>query len=220
MNKLSLRLLLMTLSLLAAAPALVAGADKKDDVKGIKKCRDAAGKWHYGDDADEACAQSQVTVMSNQGLAKKEIAAPLTAEQLKQREQQETDSQRAQERVRQDQLLLSTYANEEDITYIRDRKIAQIDSVIRASTDTLNPLRKTLARLEAQADAEQKAGAVSNQTTKALEQTRRQIAKHEGVIAQKEEEKQQLRTRADQELTRYRALKAQAAQAPTTASKH
>ncbi|MFL6652374.1 MAG: hypothetical protein ACJ8J7_13920, partial [Sulfurifustaceae bacterium] len=196
-------------------------AADKDDAKGIKKCRDATGKWHYGDNADDACARSKVTVMSNQGVAKKEIDAPLTAEQLKQREQQETDAQHAQERSRQDQLLLGTYANEEDITYIRDRKLAQIDSVIRASTDTLTPLRKTLARLEAQADAEQKAGAVSDQTTKALDQTRRQIAKHEGVIAQKHEEQQQIRMRADQDLTRYRALKAQQAaqQAPATAAK-
>lgn len=216
MNPISFRLLLMTLALAAAVPAL--GADNKDDLKGIKKCRDAAGKWHYGDNADEACAQSKVTVMTNQGVAKKEIAAPLTTEQLKQREQLETDSQRAQERARQDQLLLSTYANEEDITYIRDRKLAQVDSVIRASTDTLSPLRKTLARLEAQADAEQKTGAVSDQTTKALEQTRRQIAKHEGVIAQKHEEQQQIRARAAEDLAHYRALKAQAAK-PTNESK-
>ena len=28
----------------------------------IKKCQDAAGKWHYGDTADEACRQSECDI--------------------------------------------------------------------------------------------------------------------------------------------------------------
>lgn len=190
----------------------------------IKKCQDITGKWHYGDSASAACAQSKVTVMSEHGVAKKEIAAPLTEADLKRREEREEESAKAKEQAKQDELLLATYANEADIIYIRDRKLAQVESVIRASLDTLNPLRKTLERLEAQATAEQTAGNVMDQTTKALETTRLQISKHESVIAQKRQEQDQIRTRADNELARYRALKSKpapqrAADAPGAAAR-
>lgn len=213
MNTISLRLLVGITSLMVL-PALAATESKGPT---IKKCQDAAGRWHYGDSASEACAQSKISVMNQQGLTKKEIAAPLSQADLKRREEQEEEEQKAKEQAKQDELLLATYANEADITYIRDRKLAQVESAIRASLDTLNPLRATLGRLEAQAAAEQKAGGVSEQTTKALEQTRQQIAKHESVIAQKRQEQEQIRQRADNELARYRALKSRPAAQKTAA---
>jgi hypothetical protein len=190
----------------------------------IKKCQDATGKWHYGDSAAAACSQSKVTVISEGGITKKEIAAPLSTADLKRRDEQEEELAKAKEQAKQDELLLATYANEADITYIRDRKLAQVESVIRASLDTLNPLRGTLGRLEAQAIAEQKACSIAEQTTKALEQTRQQISKHELVVTQKRQEQDQIRARADNELARYRALRSKSAgprsgDAPGTASR-
>lgn len=216
MNKTSVSLLISLLAVLAL-PAAAGDDDSKKPT--IKKCQDATGKWHYGDTASEACAQSKVTVMSEQGIKKREIAAPLTKDELKRRDQDIADQAKAQEQAKQDELLLATYANEADITYIRDRKLAQLDSMIRASTDTLAPLRATLGRLQTQAETEEKAGSPSDQTAKALLQTRQQIAKHEATIAQKRQEQEQVRSRADQELTRYRALKAQATKPPTSTAK-
>lgn len=215
MNKTSFSLLLGLLTLISL-PTIGADEDKKPT---IKKCQDATGKWHYGDTAAEACSQSKVTVMSEQGIKKREIAAPLTKDELKRRDQDVEDQAKAKEQAKKDELLLATYANEADIAYIRDRKLAQLESMIRASTDTLTPLRATLGRLEAQAAAEEKAGSPTDQTRKALEQTRQQIAKHEITIAQKRQEQEQVRARADEELTRYRVLKAQAAKPPGNTAK-
>jgi hypothetical protein len=215
MKKTSVSLLISLFAVLALPAAAVDDDYKKPT---IKKCQDATGKWHYGDSASEACAQSKITVMSEQGFKKKEIAAPLTKDELRRRDQDVAEQAKAQEQAKKDELLLATYANEADITYIRDRKLAQLESMIRASMDTLNPLRATLGRLQAQAAAEEKAGSPSDQTTKALVQTRQQIAKHEATIAQKHQEQEQVRTRADQELARYRTLKAQAAKPPTTST--
>lgn len=181
----------------------------------IKKCQDATGRWHYGDTAAAACANSKVTVISEQGIKKREIAAPLSAEELKTREREQTEAKEAKEQAKRDELLLATYAHEADIIYIRDRKIAQLESMIKASTDTLTPLRATLARLEKQAAAEEKAGGATEQTVKALEQTRSQIARHEGAIAQKRQEQEAIRQQAQADLERYRELKGQAAKAGT-----
>jgi vacuolar-type H+-ATPase subunit I/STV1 len=191
----------------------------------IKKCKDATGQWHYGDSAAQECAKSKITVMSDEGMTKKVIAAPPTAEELKEREArketEEAEQQRAADQSKKDALLLSTYGVEDDIIYIRDRKIAQIESSVKASEETLKSLRAALARMEAQAADEGKGDKAADQSTvKNIEQTRKQIARHEGVVAEKRKEQEALRKQYADEMERYRVIKKnQAAKAPTAAVK-
>jgi hypothetical protein len=181
----------------------------------IKKCKDAAGRWHYGDSAAAACAESKVTVINQQGIRKKIIDAPLSAAELKERDAKsaeiEAQEERVKERAKRDEILRTTYSHEADIIFIRDRKVAQLEASIKASNDTLNPLRATLKRLDAQAEAEKKSGGASEQTTKAIEQTNSQIAKHEAAIVQRRQEQAAIKAQAEQDLARYRELKGQAA---------
>jgi hypothetical protein len=190
----------------------------------IKKCKDATGQWHYGDSAAEECAKSKVTVMSEEGMTKKVIAAPPTEQELKEYEaRQETEAaekQRAADQAKKDALLLSTYGGEDDIKYIRDRKIAQIETSIKASEETLKNLRAALARMEAQAADETKGNKAADQTTvKNIEQTKKQIARHVGVVEEKRKEQETLRKQYADEMERYREIKkSQAAKSPTTAT--
>ncbi len=177
------------------------------DKGGISKCQDAAGKWHYGDTAAEECARSKITVLSEQGVKKKEIAAPLSQADLKQRDELKQREELAKEQAKQDELLLSSYAHEADVVYVRDRKLSQLESSIKASEETLKSLRGALARMEAQAADEQKGGTVSEQTAKGVEQTKAQVAKHEAAIAKKKKEQEAVRARAEIDLARYRELK-------------
>ncbi len=191
----------------------------------IKKCKDATGQWHYGDTAAQECAKSKITVMSEEGTTKKVIAAPPTAQELKEREArketEETEQQRAVDQAKKDALLLSTYGGEDDITYIRDRKIAQVETSIKASEETLKTLRAALARMEAQAADESKGDKAADQSTvKNIEQTKKQIARHEGVVAEKHKEQEALRKQYADEMQRYREIKkTQAAKAPAAAVK-
>ena len=191
----------------------------------IKKCKDATGQWHYGDSAAQECAKSKITVMSDEGTTKKVIAAPPTAEELKEREArketEEAEQQRAADQSKKDALLLSTYGVEDDIIYIRDRKIAQIETSIKASEETLKNLRAALARMEAQAVDESKSDKTADQSTlKNIEQTKKQITRHEGVVAEKRKEQEALRKQYADEMERYRVIKKnQAAKAPTAAVK-
>src|SRR4030065_63012 len=126
------------------AATLPASADDKKGSR-IKKCQDAAGKWHYGDTADEECARSKVIELDMRGIQRKEIAAPLTDAELKAREQnRERDEQarkQIEEQERRDQQLLATYAIEDDIILTRDRKISDFEAQINASQETLKSLR-------------------------------------------------------------------------------
>lgn len=186
----------------------------------IKKCQDATGKWHYGDNAAEECAKSKITVITEKGTTKSVIAAPPTEKELKEREAQresvEAEKIRAEEQARKDALLLSTYGVEDDIIYIRDRKIAQIEASVKASEETLKPLRAALARMEAQAADESKDPKAAEAAAKSIETTRNQIARHEAAIAVKRQEQETLRKQYTEELERYRELKKKAPTAPAS----
>lgn len=200
--------LIIGLAVVTIPPITATFAAGQKSSLGIKKCRDATGQWHYGDTAAAACANSKVTVINQQGVKTGVIDAPPTAADLKQREAKEKEAKRAEEQAKRDQVLLTTYAHEDDITYIRDRKVAELESVIKASQDTLKPLRATLKRLEAQADSEQKSQkSVSEQTTTEIKRTRTQIAKHEEAIAQRRQEQEDIKVQAQKDLVRYRELK-------------
>ena len=179
----------------------------------IKKCQDATGRWHYGDTASAECSRSKITVMTDEGITKKVIAAPPTEQELKEREANkealEAAQKKADEQAKKDALLLSSYGVEEDITYIRDRKIAQIEASIKASEQTLKPLRAALARMEAQVADESKSGKPDEAAVKNIEMTKAQIARHEAAIADKRKEQAAIRVEYDQDLARYRELKKQ-----------
>jgi len=189
-------------------------ASAADGSKGarIKKCQDAAGKWHYGDTADEDCARSKVIELDTRGVKRKEIAAPLTEAELKEREQNREQVEKAQklaaEQQRRDQQLLATYAIEADITQTRDRKISEIDAQINASLETLKSLRASLAKLREQAAAEERATKqVSPQTAKTVSNNEAQIAKHEAYVVKMKKEQEDMRNQYQSDLDRYRELK-------------
>jgi len=198
---------LLALSLSSPAPAA-------DDTKSqrIKKCQDAAGKWHYGDTADAECARSKVIELDKQGVKRKEIAPPLTESELKARElnqSEEVQRQRqAEEQKRRDQQLLATYAIEDDLILSRDRKLGDLDKQVRGSQETVQSLKKTLARIQAQAQDEKRGGKeVSAQTAKTLASSESQIQRHEEALARLQKEQENTRAQFESDLRRFRELK-------------
>ncbi len=178
----------------------------------IKKCQDATGKWHYGDTADETCSQSKIIEMNKRGIETKQVAAPLTGEQIKtkeiEQEEQKKQVQLAAERARKDKILVSTYANEGDLTAMRDRKLAEIDALIRGSQETRTAQQTALARLQAKAKDESGGGKpVPAQTQTSIDKTLAVIAKQETFIQSKHQEREKVTQQFQADLDRYRQLK-------------
>ncbi len=201
---------LLLVSLFAATLPVSAADDKKGPR--IKKCQDAAGKWHYGDSADEECARSKVIELDKHGIQRKVIAAPLTESELKAREQNRERDEQARKQIveqqRRDQQLLATYAIEDDIIMTRDRKISDIEAQIRASQETLKSLRTSLARLQTQAAEEQRGGKpVSPQTANTISNNEAQIAKHEAHVDKMKKDQETMRAQYQTDLERFRELK-------------
>ncbi len=184
----------------------------------IKKCQDASGRWYYGDTAAESCNQSKVTIINDRGLQVKEIAAPPTEAELKAREARErgqasvdehkrTEDKRTEEQSRRDNQLLATYDNETQITAARDRKLAELESQLRATSETLNTLRATLNRMQAQAAQEKSGGKPSQEADGNIAKTESQIAKHEAALAETKKQQEAVKSRYQVELDRYREIK-------------
>lgn len=200
--------------LLFSVSATTLPATAADEQKGprIKKCQDAAGKWHYGDRADEDCARSKVIELDARGVKRKEIAAPLTEAELMTREQNREQDEKArklaEDQQNRDLQLLATYAIEDDIILTRDRKISDIEAQINAGQETLKSLRTSLARLQTQAIEEQRTSKqVSQQTSGTIARNEAQIAKHVAYIEKMKKDQESIRTQYQTELVRFRELK-------------
>jgi chromosome segregation ATPase len=199
----------LVLALLAAGPALA--ANPKAGAR-IKKCQDAQGRWHYGDEAADACAQSKVIELDTRGIKRKEIDAPLTEAELKARagelEEAEKAKKLAAQQKRRDDQLLATYAVEDDLVMSRDRKLADIETQIASGEATLASLRKSLDRIRAQAADEQRGGKpVSPQTAKTIAANEAQVAKHEAHIADLKKDQETVRAQFQNDIERFRELK-------------
>ena len=206
--------LLVGLGFVGAAHDGIAAPPPADKGK-IKKCQDAAGKWHYGDTADQECSQSKVIEINKRGIETKEIAAPLTEEQRQAREIEqagkEKEAQLAAERKRKDKILLGTYASEADITTTRDRKLSEIDVQIRGSQATLKTQQDALTRLQTKAKAEGNSKA-AEQTLTSIAKTEATIAKQQAFIQTKQQEQEAIKQQFQADLERYRVPKTKPAE--------
>lgn len=209
----------LVLALLAAGPALA--ADPKAGLR-IKKCQDAQGRWHYGDEAADACAQSKVIELDTRGIKRGVIDAPLTEAELKARaagfEEAEKAKKLAEQQKRRDDQLLATYAVEDDLILSRDRKLADIDTQVKSSESTLASLQKSLDRIRAQAADEQRGGKpVSEQTAKTIAANESQVAKHQAHIADLKKEQETVRAQFQTDIERFRELKGKTIAPPAPA---
>ncbi len=189
---------------------LITTAIQAEPGQKIKKCQDANGRWYYGDTAAETCNQSKVTVINDKGLRVKEIAAPPTEAEIKARERNQStndnEQKRAEEKARRDNQLLATYDNENQIIVARDRKLTELESQLRATTETLNTLRATLNRMQSRAAQEKSQGKVSEETATNIAKTEAQIAKHEAALADTKKQQEDVKARYQSDLEHYRDL--------------
>lgn len=95
------------------------------------RCVDDKGVTHFGETMPVACAKKPVTELNKTGRVVRELDAPLTAEQQKERaekeaKQREIDKLIAEQRLK-DEALLSSYGTEKEFDTLRARELAQID---------------------------------------------------------------------------------------------
>lgn len=99
---------------------------------GIKKCQDENGMWHYGDFADQACGNTDVTKLNSKGSVVGVEKAPPTQEELDKKNKKKKEAAelvKKKEKQRQhDKSIVQIYGSAQVIQSTRDRKLESIDN--------------------------------------------------------------------------------------------
>ncbi len=140
-------LLATSLCLICAVPAPASAAT-------MYCCTDANGRKACGDILPPACYGRAYREISEKGT--KEIEAPLTLEQRAQRDAEQKrkkqDEQLATAERLRNRALLDTYGSVDDIDYMRDRTVADLEKGLKQAQDKAEEALKRKQQLDKEAE--------------------------------------------------------------------
>lgn len=173
---------------------------------------DDDGEIHYSDSLPPTEAQREQDILNEQGRKIETIPAPKTLSELEE-DKKLADIEAEKERKikaaeRRDRNLLALYNNVDDIEYIRDERIATVQSAIDITNLRKKKFKKKLRELETQ---EVKYHENDQNTPPWLIKSRShfldQLSNVDELLAVKKREKLQIKKRFSGEINRYIELK-------------
>jgi hypothetical protein len=189
----------------AFAPILV-------QAQNILICKDAVGRTHTSDRPIPECADRAIREMDKTGYVRREIPAPLTAEQKQQKqfeeEKRKAEKAAAEEQRQSDRALLARYRHENDVEVARARTVDPIADQLKREKAVLASAEKNQKAVQlevGQAPDKNKLPPAAQRklgdADQAVESTKKRIREYETEIAQ-------INARFDAALKRYRELNA------------
>lgn len=192
------------LCLLALAPAMAMAQAK------IYVCKDAAGRTLTSDRPIAECSTRPMREMDNTGITRREIPAPLTAEEKK-KTQEEARARRAEEdaaaeRRRNDRAILSRFRSEDDIVSIGRRNAAIVQENVKRERQVLVAAEKRQHDVEAELALLPGGAARPAYLRQRLEEADRGVSGSRRRLEDYEAEILLINTRTDATLARFREL--------------
>jgi len=176
----------------------------------IYSCRDRSGRFITSDRPSPECANVQVNELTRSGLVRREIPAPLTAEQKAERdrdnERKRVEGVAREQRAQQDRSLLARYRSESDIESARRYYLGLAQDLLKRDEMVRNNAQNDLQAARREAEAYQNGSAYPLQIRKRIENARIEIADAERNIAQHQKDMASVNARFDDTLLRYRQL--------------
>lgn len=180
----------------------------------IFTCKDAAGRTISSDRPIQECANRPMREMSRDGWVRREIPAPLTAEQKRQLqlqdEQRKAQQAALEEQQQLDRVLIMRYSNEAAIETARRRELLVMQEQVQASNHTIADAERSMVAVRTEAEFYKKKNVLPadlaqkrDLAEQALRAARQHISQTEAVIAQ-------TNARYDVTLKRFRELNAAA----------
>lgn len=193
-------------SLLFCCLAVPASAAK------LYKWVDEDGKVFYSDKVPPEHKDRERHQLNSQGIVVDTVDRALTPEELaaeKARIKAEQEAQKqAEEQRRADEVLLRSYASEEDIIRSREQKLEAVRRTMDVTKATIESQNRTLAdMIKRAADLERAGQEVSPALRSSIDVMREQIDSQEQTIAAKEREMEEIRAQSDQDLARFQSAK-------------
>jgi hypothetical protein len=196
------------LALAALALAAPAQAQK------IYKCRNEKGELYYSQAYDPVRCAGGGAQMNNQGVAVRQIDRIKTPEERAAEEEaarQRAEAERiAAEQRESDRILLTAYANEDELKRVHDQQMEMIDTAVATAKLQLENQQRALADLLAvAAESERAKKPVPENIANSIGIVRRQIEEQNALITRKDAERATATAEFQAKLERYRKLVAE-----------
>lgn len=173
------------------------------------KCKNAQGQVEYRQTYDPKLCSQGGSQINDQGLAVKQFERPKTQEELA-AEKAKAEAEAAakaevEEQKRQDQVLLMSYASEDDLKRGHEQQMQAIDTAIATANLQLGNQQKSLAELLGSAAESERANQpVPDALAANIATVRKQIEEQNTFIARKEAEKVEAEAEFARKLAKYR----------------
>lgn len=175
----------------------------------IYVCKDANGRTITADRPIAECADRAMRELDRNGVTRREIAAPLTPQQRREREAQE-EKQRAAEAILEkqrlyDRALTTRYRNEADIALARKQAIELLDDQMRIDT---NALAREMTEMKAAQAGVAATPKVAGNTTvrRRLEDASRAVERRLASIEQRNVDIERMHQKFDAAVKRFREI--------------
>ncbi len=173
-------------------------------------CADDKGKQVCSDVLPPACYGKAYREINERGITVKRVDAPLTAEQLAKKEEEakqaKEEAQRKLEQDHKNRALLATYATEQDIDYMRNRAVSELQKAIEDSKVKLDDVAKKQVKLNEEAEFYKKK-TLPFQLRNAMRENEDERKTFQSTIDTKQKDIAAVKAKYDDELARYRELK-------------
>jgi hypothetical protein len=176
----------------------------------IYVCKDANGRTMTSDRPIPECAARPMRELGNNGVTRREIAAPLTAAQKHQREIEadrlRSEAEAALEVRRRDLAMLERFRSEGEINAARKRAIEDIQENIKRETVTLALAEKSLKEAQVESEGRKGKNGVALLPTRRFEEAKATVASQNDLIREQKSNLLKVDIWFDETLKRYREL--------------
>lgn len=197
---------LIPVLLFASSALLVNGASAQSR---IFCCQNDKGEKVCSDYLPPACQGRAYEERDGRGFVVKSVEAPLTAEQLAKREadkaKKDEEAKKAAEERRRNLALLSTYSSEKDINTARDKALAEVDKGAKQAQARLDEALKKKKKIDQDKEF-YKGKPLPDDVKAAVRENEKEIAAQTTLVANKNKEKEEVRTKFEDERKRYLEL--------------
>jgi hypothetical protein len=176
----------------------------------IYMCKDANGRTFTSDRPIPECADRAMRQYGNNGMVRKEIPAPLTAEQKREKQAEEekkkADELAADEQRRADRALLARFRSEADIEQARVRDTAAINDQIAQQKKIVATVEEEWKTAQATANTQKQAGKLNPVVQGKAASAAQKVVDARMTLQDTQTELKQINTKYEQLLVRYRAV--------------
>jgi hypothetical protein len=199
-------------ALLLAAPFLVLAAGPGQPPSGdeVYRCRDANGRFVYGQAIPAPCMEQDIEVLDGSGRVVRVIPGRRSMEEAAAQKAQE-DAVKAS--AQRDRTLLATYLSVADIERLRDQRLELLEQQSRVTEQYIANLRERETRLMADVQRfrpyndSPNAPPVPDHLAEEMVNTVNGLVVYEEELTKNTAERNKLRAEFDADITRFKELK-------------